>query len=94
MHRANTEETEQMGLAQIVIRTQHVAALYPYRVRDRRASVSYASEVRSVLGVRRDDRQRCTQRDLPRRNGFMARQLVASMSTTWDPSEFKRHVSR
>ena len=83
------EETEQMGLAQIVIRTaQHVAALYPYESAIVVHLLRYASEVRapSEFGVTTDSAARSAIRPAEM---AMARQLVASMSTTWDPSEFK-----
>jgi len=83
------EETERIGIAQIVIRTaQHVAALYPYRQAIVVHLLRYDSEVRapSELGVSEDSAAR---RGIRATEMTMARQLVASMATTWNPAEFK-----
>ncbi len=83
------EETERVGIAQIVIRTaQHVAALYPFRQAIVVHLLRYDSEVRvpSELGVSEDSAAR---RGIRATEMTMARQLVASMATTWNPSEFK-----
>jgi len=83
------EETGKIGLAQIVIRTaQHVAALYPYQEAIVVHLLRYDSEVRapSQFGVSEDSAAR---RGIRPAEITMARQLVESMSTTWDPSEFR-----
>lgn len=83
------EDTERIGIAQIVIRTaEHVAAVYPYRQAIVVHLLRYDSEVRvpSELGVTEDSMAR---RGIRATEMTMARQLVASMATTWDPSDFK-----
>jgi len=83
------EETERIGIAQVVIRTkQHVAAIYPYKQAVMVHLMRYAAELRqpSEFGI---DEETDARRAIRPQELSMARQLVESMTTTWDPSEFK-----
>jgi len=82
------EDTEQVGIAQVVIRTkQHMAALYPYNHAVVVHLLRYHDEVRQPvdLGVEMDSaaRQAIRPQELA-----MAKQLVDSMAMEWNPAEF------
>lgn len=82
------EDTEQVGIAQVVIRTkQHMAALYPYRHSIVVHLLRYHDEVRQPadLGIEQESaaRQAIRPQELT-----MARQLVDSMAMEWDPAQF------
>lgn len=83
------EDTGRVGIAQVVIRTkQHIAAIYPYKGAIMVQLMRYADELRqpSDFGIEEDTaaRQAIRPQELK-----MAEQLVESMATTWDPSEFR-----
>lgn len=83
------EDTARIGIAQVVIRTkQHIAAIYPYKGAIMVQLMRYADELRqpSDFGIDEDTvaRQAIRPQELK-----MAEQLVESMATTWDPSEFR-----
>lgn len=83
------EETERIGIAQVVIRTkQHVAAIYPYKHAIMVHLMRYHDELRQPadFGIEEDTDAR---RSIRPQELSMAQQLVESMTTTWDPSEFK-----
>ena len=83
------EETERIGIAQVVIRTkQHVAAIYPYKQAVMVHLLRYAEELRQPADFGIDEDTVARQAIRPQELS-MAQQLVESMSTTWDPSEFK-----
>lgn len=82
------EDAEQVGIAQVVIRTkQHMAALYPYRNAVVVHLLRYHDEVRQPadLGIEEnsDARKAIRPQELT-----MARQLVESMAMDWDPAQF------
>ncbi|HYW31031.1 MAG TPA: Ku protein, partial [Gemmatimonas sp.] len=83
------EETERVGIAQIVIRTkQHIAAIYPYRQAIMVHLLRYEEELRqpSALGIEEgtDARRLIRPQELT-----MAEKLVESMTTTWDPAQYR-----
>jgi DNA end-binding protein Ku len=83
------EEMEQVGIAQVVIRTkQHIAAIYPYQQALVAQLLRYHDEVRQPeqLGIERGDAQAAALRP-PELT--MARQLVEMMRTEWRPEEFR-----
>jgi DNA end-binding protein Ku len=83
------EETERVGIAQVVIRTkQHVAAIYPYKQAVMVHLMRYAGELRQPADFGIDEGTEA-RRNIRPQELTMARQLVESMTTTWDPSGFK-----
>ncbi|HYW33506.1 MAG TPA: Ku protein, partial [Gemmatimonas sp.] len=83
------EETERVGIAQIVIRTkQHIAAIYPYHQAIMVHLLRYEEELRqpSALGIEEgtDARRLIRPQELT-----MAEKLVESMTTTWDPAQYR-----
>ena len=83
------EETGRIGIAQVVIRTkQHVAAIYPYKQAVMVHLLRYAEELRQPADFGIDEDTTARQAIRPQELS-MAQQLVESMTTTWDPSEFK-----
>jgi DNA end-binding protein Ku len=83
------EETERIGIAQVVIRTkQHVAAIYPYKHAIMVHLMRYDDELRQPadFGIEENTEAR---RSIRPQELSMAQQLVESMTTTWNPSEFK-----
>jgi DNA end-binding protein Ku len=83
------EETGRIGIAQVVIRTkQHIAAIYPYKQAVMVHLLRYDAELRqpSDFGIEEDTDAR---RAIRPQELSMAQQLVESMTTTWNPSEFK-----
>ena len=83
------EETERIGIAQVVIRTkQHVAAIYPYKQAVMVHLMRYAAELRQPADFGIDEGTEA-RRNIRPQELSMAQQLVESMTTVWDPSEFK-----
>lgn len=83
------EETERVGIAQVVIRTkQHVAAIYPYKQAVMVHLMRYDAELRQPADFGIDEGTEA-RRNIRPQELSMAQQLVESMTTTWDPSEFK-----
>jgi DNA end-binding protein Ku len=83
------EETERIGVAQVVIRTkQHVAAIYPYKQAVMVHLLRYDAELRQPADFGIDEGTEA-RRNIRPQELSMAQQLVESMTTTWDPSEFK-----
>ncbi|MEO7520871.1 MAG: Ku protein [Gemmatimonas sp.] len=83
------EETERIGIAQVVIRTkQHIAAIYPYKQAVMVHLMRYADELRqpSDFGIDEGTKARLAIRP---QELSMAQQLVESMTTEWNPAEFK-----
>lgn len=83
------EETERVGIAQIVIRTkQHVAAVYPYKGAVMVHLMRYDAELRQPadFGIEESSEAR---RAIRPQELSMAQQLVESMTTTWNPAEFR-----
>lgn len=82
------EETQQVGIAQVVIRTkQYMAALYPYRHAVVVHLLRYHDEVRQP-----DDLDIATDEDTAAfrpQELKMATQLVDSMAMEWDPTQFR-----
>ena len=83
------EDTARIGIAQVVIRTkQHIAAIYPYKGAIMVQLMRYADELRqpSEFGI---DEESVARQAIRPQELKMAEQLVESMATTWDPSEFR-----
>jgi DNA end-binding protein Ku len=78
------QETGRLGIGTIVLRQrEHLAALEPYHQALVLTTMRYAHEIRSPREL-----------DLPARGGTgkemkLARQIVDSLSTAWDPREYK-----
>lgn len=82
-------DMEQVGIAQVVIRTkQHMAAVYPYQDALVAQLLRYHDELRQPeqLGVERGLAQKAALRP---QELDMARQLVEMMSTQWQPEQFR-----
>lgn len=82
-------ELEQVGIAQVVIRTkQHMAVIYPYQDALVAQLLRYQDEVRQPesLGVERGMAQAATLRP---QELTMARQLVEMMTTEWQPEQYR-----
>lgn len=82
------EETTQVGIAQVVIRTkQHIAAVYPYQQALVAQLLRYHDELRQPeqLGIERGLQQASALREPEL---AMARQLVEMMATEWKPEQF------
>ena len=87
------EDTERVGVAQVVIRTrQHIAAIYPHRHAIVVQLMRYHDELRQPadLGIEEDSAARKALRPQELK---MAEQLVESMSTEWNPAEFHDEYS-
>lgn len=83
------EETERIGIAQVVIRTkQHIAAIYPYKQAVMVHLMRYAGELRQPADFGIDEGTEA-RRNIRPQELSMAQQLVESMTTEWEPSEFK-----
>ncbi len=83
------EDTARIGVAQVVIRTkQHIAAIYPYKGAIMVQLMRYADELRQPSDFGIDENSVARQAIRPQELK-MAEQLVESMATTWDPSEFR-----
>jgi DNA end-binding protein Ku len=83
------EETERIGIAQVVIRTkQHIAAIYPYKQAVMVHLMRYADELRQPADFGIDEGTEA-RRGIRPQELSMAQQLVESMTTTWNPAEFK-----
>ena len=83
------EDTARIGIAQVVIRTkQHMAAIYPYKGAIMVQLMRYADELRRPSDFGIDENTAARQAIRPQELK-MAEQLVESMATTWDPSEFR-----
>ncbi len=83
------EDTHQVGLAQVVIRTkQHLAAVYPYNQSVVVHLLRYHDELRQPadLGIPLDS---IARRNIRPQELKMARQLVESMTTEWTPETFR-----
>lgn len=82
------EDTEQVGIAQVVIRTkQYMAALYPYKHSVVVHLLRYHDEVRQPADLGLEENSAARQAIRPQEL-TMARQLVDSMAMDWNPSEF------
>jgi DNA end-binding protein Ku len=82
------EDTEQVGIAQVVIRTkQHMAALYPYRHAIVVHLLRYHDEVRQPADLGLPEESEARKAIRPQELA-MAQQLVESMAMDWDPAQF------
>jgi DNA end-binding protein Ku len=82
------EDTEQVGIAQVVIRTkQYMAALYPYKHSVVVHLLRYHDEVRQPADLGVEENSAARQAIRPQELA-MARQLVDSMAMEWNPAEF------
>ncbi|MES2522512.1 MAG: Ku protein [Gemmatimonadota bacterium] len=83
------EETERVGVAQIVIRTkQHIAAIYPYRQAIMVHLLRYESELRQPADMGIEEGTEARRMIRPQELS-MAEKLVESMTTTWDPTQYR-----
>lgn len=81
------ERSGQLGLAQIVLRTrQYVAAVYPYQEALVVHLLRYHDEIRPFEAIGKGGKGSASA---PRPQELaMAEQLMKTMATAWDPSEF------
>ncbi len=83
------DDTGRVGIAQVVIRTkQHIAAIYPYKGAIMVQLMRYADELRQPADFGIEEETTASQNIRPQELK-MAEQLVESMATVWNPSEFR-----
>lgn len=83
------EETDQVGIAQVVIRTkQYMAALYPYKGAVMVHLLRYHDEVKQPADVGIPEESEARKNIRPQELA-MAKQLVDSMAMDWNPEEFR-----
>ncbi len=87
--RDSLQDTGKMGLAQVVIRTrQHVSAVYPHKQALVVHLLRYADEVRDPGDLGAIGKGASSARKALPKEVSMAEQLIESMTTAWDPTEF------